>query len=126
MEGNSMSYDHLGILDGDLMICPDKIPVDHTLQSGNLYVIVTHDRITARRFSGTSRYFRFSCDNPDWRDEELTKEDLLEIWRVDAIYTRSLSHPFKVKERISDLERKFLDLSERLERIEAKKNKRSE
>lgn len=117
-EGESMSFEHHGILPGDLVICPHTVPASGPIKPGALYVLVTTDKILVRRFRSGDKRLNFACDHPDWPSEEYLPEDLLELWEVAAVYSRSLFTPVPLNDRIEELEKKWRNLAERLERLE--------
>jgi transcriptional regulator with XRE-family HTH domain len=120
-EGDAMAFDNKGILQGDLVICT------HTLQrsafpiTGKVYVLVTENKILIRRYKSGDKKLIFHCDNPDWPAEEYNNKELLEIWQAEAVFSRSLAPPIWLKDRIEELEQKFVDLAEKIKNLEKDK-----
>lgn len=121
MEGESMSFDQKGILPGDVIVCEKRMPPADALQHGRLYVLITSGKIYIRRYKSGDKKLIFICDNPDWPAEEYKSRELFEIWQAEGIYTRSLNPRFMMKDRIEELEDRYLKLAERIETLEGKK-----
>ena len=119
--GDSMAFDGKGILQGDLVICSHTIQKPSLLQTGKIYVLVTINGLSIRRFKSGEKKIIFLCDNPDWPAEEYTPKVLSEIWQAEAVYSRSLAPPLPLKGRIEDLEQKFFDLEQKIKSLEKDK-----
>jgi hypothetical protein len=120
VEGDSMNFENKGIHHGDLIICQKKRDALSPLVPDQLYVLIISDKILVRRFKSDVEKISFTCDNPDWPEEEYDSGRILESWQVYAVYSRSLTPPVHFQEQIEDLEKRYRKLNNRLDEIEKK------
>jgi transcriptional regulator with XRE-family HTH domain len=118
VEGDSMSFDNKGIHHGDIVLCEFKLDRSDNFQADLLYELVLPDRLVLKRFKPGGNKLVFTCDNPDFPNEEYESSQILEAWQVKALYTRSIASIKSYKERITDLEEQFSRLTSRIEIIE--------
>ncbi len=117
VDGDSMSFENKGIIEGDLAICGNTVEDGSVLNAGALYGLVTKNQINIRRLKSSGKKPVFLCDNPDWPSEEYNLKDLLEIRPMYAVYSRSLNPPIHLKDRIEELEDRYLKLAAKLDKL---------
>jgi len=101
---NAMTFDNVGILPGDIVICDKKILDQSDLHIDHVYVIVLEENILIRRLQENAKKLKLVPDNPDWKKLFLAFESIREIWEINSILTGNLLPPIQVNKRISLLE----------------------
>lgn len=113
IEGSEMSYEKCGLHHKDILLCS---PVDDVadLKKDIVYVIVTQKEMITRRYSGKTDGFIFKADNPAYDDICLKKNEIVELWLGEAVFSMNLTSPTRIEERVNILEEKLRLLEGRL------------
>ena len=121
VEGAEMEYNNSGLHNGDILLC---IPADKTIEKNlhldKIYVIVTSKKIWVRRLFSKQDGLDFISDNPSYGKITLVNDDLLELWEAVAVYSTFLKAPTRIEERVSQLEKDFTTLLDKMKKIERK------
>jgi transcriptional regulator with XRE-family HTH domain len=121
VEGAEMEYNNSGLHNGDILLCiPADKTIEKNLHSGKIYVVVTSKKIWVRRLQNKQDGLEFVSDNPSYGKITVKNEDLLELWEAVAVYSTYLQPPTRIEERVSQLEKDYSDLLDKIKRIEKK------
>ncbi|MBL3656160.1 XRE family transcriptional regulator [Fulvivirga sediminis] len=102
INGNEMVVENQGIHHKDILLCLPTTIED--VEKGLLYVIITKNDILVRRFSRHNTSYVFKADNPAFDSLRVQANEILEIWKADAIFSKNLESPSRLEERVSTLE----------------------
>jgi transcriptional regulator with XRE-family HTH domain len=79
---------------GNMIICSGMSTVyyDRLMKIGGIYVLMTKTEILVKRFNGfpSRNQLSFRSDNPAYSDILVSKDELKEIWKVEAKLTEDL------------------------------------
>lgn len=79
---------------GNMIICSimSSVYYDRLIKTGGIYVIMTKTEILVKRFNGfpSRNQLSFRSDNPAYPEILLGKDELKEIWKVEAKLTEDL------------------------------------
>lgn len=115
VQDEAMCWLDKGLHAGDILsCCPVDAPFPKHLESGQVYVIVSDQEITARRYENEREKLHFSADNPQINPTSLDVKEIHEIWKVEGFYSTYLKPPILIEERISTLEQKMLAIEKKL------------
>lgn len=121
---NAMSFDHAGIVPGDIVISDKKISVPDELHLDQVYVAILDDRMIIRRLQEKQVKLKLSADHPDWQNQFIPFETILELWEVNSILTRNILPPIQYNKRLSLLEDQVLKLTADINSLRRKISKR--
>ncbi|NJN27572.1 MAG: helix-turn-helix transcriptional regulator [Cyclobacteriaceae bacterium] len=102
---------------GDLVF-GEKMGVPHKFIDGQLYVVVTSEKIIIRRAAAKSDHLELLADNTNFDPVLLSYGHVLEAWEVVGYFSQKISAPTRVSERLMHLENQFENLNMRLMRLE--------
>lgn len=113
IEGSEMTYEKSGLHHKDILLCS---PVDlPELKVDMVYVIVGQNEIITRRYvSQNQSELLFKADNPIYDDTYIKKNQIIEIWHAEAVFSNNLKSPTRLEERVNILEEKLRQLEETL------------
>lgn len=117
--GQEMYYNECGLHQGDVLL-GNFLPKDQLpkLKPGQLYLLVTAKKIITRRLLTVSKNsLELKADNPAFENITLKPDEILEIWEVDGLWTRHLTPPAFLENRVLQLEGRIESLEEKLERL---------
>ncbi len=106
MNGSEMEYHQQGLHHGDLLVGRS-----HSLENlenlvGKTVSIVHKESITTRRLrSFDISQITLITDDPNYPAMSIPKEDILEIWHIEAAYSTYLNPPTLLEERVLILEK---------------------
>ena len=104
---------------GDLVF-GKKMTAPYKFSKGNLYVIVSKEKIIIRRVKPQKDQLELFPDNSNFNVIELKNAEILEAWEVVGYFSEKISAPTLISERIMYLENQFDALNNRLQKIEQK------
>jgi len=113
MNGSEMEYQQQGLHHQDLLICKKVNPekVDDLI---NQIIIIVHPRnITTRRLKNVnSSELILKADDPNYPDIHLNRNEIIEIWKAEGVYTTYLNPPSRLEERILKIEEELKKLKD--------------
>lgn len=115
LAGSEMEYNHNGLHHGDILFCENTLMEKNELKRDRVYVVVTREGISCRRLHDlNSRQLTFITDDPNYNPREISREDILEVWRVRGAYSTYLNPPKTIEEKVLKLEKAVEELSRKL------------
>lgn len=109
MNGSEMEYQHHGLHHQDLITC-SKVEWD-SVKAGDIYIIVQKGGILTRRLKSIhSDMLILSADDPSFEDISFYKDDILECWKAQGVFTTRLQAPSRLEERILKIEEELKKL----------------
>lgn len=109
-----------GINLGDLVF-GRKMNAPHKFKKGNVYVVVTKEKVIIRRAKAKKEAIEFLPDNANFDPVEVNKGEIIEAWEVIGYFSQKIEAPTLITERIMHLENQIDVINERLERFEKNK-----
>ena len=111
LNGSEMEYHQQGLHHGDILIGL-AVPLEAVDKvDGEVFVIVTKNEIIIKRGFMRGDNLLLISDNPNYEKILLPVKELLEVWKVIAVYSRYINPPTRLAERILDLEKKMEELT---------------
>lgn len=112
MNGSEMEYHQQGLHHGDILI-GKKVEGEELLEmSGTLMTLVTSDGIINRRIGKIDeKQLTMVTDDPNYDNMMVDQEQILESWKVEAVYSTYLNPPTLLEERVMKLEKIVEDLT---------------
>ena len=112
MNGSEMEYHQQGVHHGDILIgkkCDsDKI----TEMESHLATLVTSEGIINRRVGKVVEgQIALLTDDPNYETIHISMDQVLEVWKVEAVYSSYLNPPTLLEERVLKLEKIVQGLS---------------
>ncbi len=107
MNGSEMEYHQQGIHHGDLLIGTRQEPDKLKKLDGAFVVLVKADGIIARRLSTQGDNLQLTTDDPNYEVMPVNMDNVLECWKVVAVYSKYLNPPTLLEERVLKLEREL-------------------
>ena len=104
---------------GDLVF-GKKMNAPYKFVNGNLYIIITKERIIIRRVKPQKDQLELIPDNANFNRIEIKNGEILEAWEVIGYFSQKITAPTLVSERIMHLENQFDALNNRILKIEQK------
>lgn len=120
MNADDMHDNFHGLNFGD-MVFGKKMSVPYKFSKGNLYTIVTQEKILIRRLKPSKSHLELIPDNANFSSLEIPVGEVLEAWEVFGYFSKRIEAPTLVSERIMHLENQFDVLEERLKKLESRK-----
>ena len=107
--GQEMEYEQTGLHHKDILLCSPVDTVDD-LCLNELYIVISKREIVVRRFEISKDKLHFKADNPAYDTLKIEENDILEIWKAEAVFSNQLKSPSRLEERVSLLEDKMNEL----------------
>lgn len=106
MNGSEMEYHQQGLHHGDILI-GRKLEGEELLEmTGTLMTLVTSDGIINRRIGKIDeKQLTLVTDDPNYDNMMVNQEQILEAWKVEAVYSTYLNPPTLLEERVMKLEK---------------------
>jgi transcriptional regulator with XRE-family HTH domain len=104
---------------GDLVF-GKKMNAPYKFVSGNLFIIITKERIIIRRVKPQKDQLELIPDNANFNRIEIKNGEIIESWEVIGYFSQKITAPTLVSERIMHLENQFDALNIRLIKMEQK------
>lgn len=105
---------------GDLVF-GKKINPPYKFSAGNLYIIVTKEKVLIRRVKSRKDHLELIPDNSNFSMISISKGDVMEAWEVTGYFSQKIDAPTLISERIMHLENQFDNLSSRIASLEKSK-----
>lgn len=106
MNGSEMEYHQQGLHHGDILIGQRVEVADLTGMIGTLMTLVTTDGIINRRIDKIDeKQLTLITDDPNYDAMIIDLEQILEAWKVEAVYSTYLNPPTLLEERVLKLEK---------------------
>ena len=106
MNGSEMEYHQQGLHHGDILIGKKLEAEQLTDASGALLTLVTAEGIINRRMGKVSdQQIELITDDPNYDPIEIERSEVLEAWKVEAVYSTYLNPPTLLEERVMKLEK---------------------
>ena len=102
---------------GDLVF-GKKINPPYKFNNGNLYVVVTREKVLIRRVKTKKEHLELIPDNSNFSTINISKGDVMEAWEVEGYFSQKIEAPTLISERIMHLENQFDTINKRLEKLE--------
>ncbi|MEM9324344.1 MAG: helix-turn-helix transcriptional regulator [Bacteroidota bacterium] len=112
MNGSEMEYHQQGIHHGDLLICKRVELEGLPKLEGALLTLITPESIVTRRLLLIDNGMQLTTDDPNYEPTEIQSDQILECWRVIAVYSKYLNPPTLLEERVMKLEREIEKLKQ--------------
>ncbi len=106
MNGSEMEYHQQGLHHGDLLV-GSLINWEQLPQNLKKTVCVIHkENITTRRLHAIDeQQLTLSTDDPNYPMLSISKDNILEVWMIEAVYSTYLNPPTLLEERVLLLEK---------------------
>ncbi|QCK16851.1 helix-turn-helix domain-containing protein [Mangrovivirga cuniculi] len=107
ISGSEMEYEGCGLNHKDIILCT---PIDKNskLNTDTLYIVVTNDEIISRSLKTiTKSTMVFKPYNPAYDNSSIKKEDIIELWKAEAVFSLTLRSPSRLEERVEKLEQQL-------------------
>lgn len=106
MNGSEMEYHQQGLHHGDILI-GKKVELDQLQEMpGMLATLVTGEGIINRRVGKVgAKKLELITDDPNYDIMEIDLKQVLEAWKVEAVYSTYLNPPTLLEERVMKLEK---------------------
>lgn len=114
MKGSEMEYHQQGIHHGDLLIGEWVETLETGSQQPELLTLVTKSGIINRRVTANKEKILLSADDPNYKEEVLEANDILEVWKIIAVFSTYLNPPTLLEERVLKLEKAMDDMKRNL------------
>lgn len=108
-----------GLNHGD-MVFGKKMKAPYSFDDGQLYIVVTSEKIIIRRAKMHNDLLELIPDNNNFKSIEISLGKLIEAWKVVGYFSQKISAPTLISERLMHLENQFDALNERLLKVEGK------
>lgn len=106
MNGSEMEYHQQGLHHGDILIGKKVEVSDLYHLHGALVTLVTVDGIINKRIeSADDKQLKLITDDPNYDAMVIDLEQILEAWKVEAVYSTYLNPPTILEERVMKLEK---------------------
>ena len=111
MNGSEMEYHQQGLHHGDILIGKKTELKDLPGLSGTLMTLVTAEGIISRRLEKVDEnQVTLITDDPNYDALTVAVDQLLEAWKVEAVYSTYLNPPTLLEERVMKLEKMVEEL----------------
>lgn len=117
---DDMHHHFHGLNLGDLVLA-QKMTSPYQFTGGQLYVIISKEKIFIRRLQPKNGVLELVPDNTNFNTIEIKKGDVLEAWEVIGYFSLKIEAPSLISERILHLENEFDALNARLLKMEKSK-----
>lgn len=106
MNGSEMEYHQQGLHHGDILIGKKIEPEQVDEMGGTLMTLVTAEGIINRRvYEIDEKQLTLVTDDPNYDAITIDREQILEAWKVEAVYSTYLNPPTLLEERVMKLEK---------------------
>jgi transcriptional regulator with XRE-family HTH domain len=117
--GQEMYYNDCGLRQGDVLLCnfinKNKLA---NLKPEKLYLLVTTRKFLVRRLIAANEHgLELKADNPAFENINLKAEEILEIWEAEGLWTRHLTAPAFLENKMLQLEGRLLNLEEKFNQL---------
>lgn len=112
MNGSEMEYHQQGLHHGDILIGKKVEASDLNALTGALTTLVTKEGIINRRIGSVNdKQLELITDDPNYEPMSVVIYEILEAWKVEAVYSTYLNPPTLLEERVMKLEKIVEELS---------------
>ena len=114
--GNEMEHNGQGIFHGDTLICqPVNIEKTGKLEEEEIYCLILKNSIITKRLTSINKNrLTFKSDNPNYGDVGIKIEDIVEIWKLDGVFSTHIVNPSNENNRLNDLEQKMAEIMKKI------------
>ncbi len=106
MNGSEMEYHQQGLHHGDILISKRVEVADLSNLAGTLVTLVTAEGIINRRIEKIGeKQLTLITDDPNYEVLIVDLDQILEAWKVEAVYSTYLNPPTLLEERVLKLEK---------------------
>jgi hypothetical protein len=117
LRSDDMHDNFHGLNLGDLVF-GKRINPPYKFGNGNLYTIITREKVIIRRVKTRKDHLELVPDNSNFSVISILKSEVLEAWEVIGYFSQKIDAPTLISERIMHLENQFDTLNERLSKLE--------
>ncbi|MFT6854660.1 MAG: transcriptional regulator with XRE-family HTH domain [Cyclobacteriaceae bacterium] len=105
MNGSEMEYHQQGLHHGDILLGKRAEISEHNDLVNKTLTIVHKDNLTTRRLDYMADdHLMMKSDDPNYPSITIKTENILEIWLIEAAYSKYLNPPSLIEERVLRLE----------------------
>jgi transcriptional regulator with XRE-family HTH domain len=106
MKGSEMEYNQQGLHHGDLLPA-EPIALDKLSEYKDQVIIMVHKRsiVIKRLKQMTSESVMLKSDDPNYPDQPINPEEILEVWKPLGVFSTSLEPPSNLEERMLKMEK---------------------
>ena len=117
MNGEHMVVDRQGIDRGDILICEQITNEISAIPNDELILVVAVKTIKVGRLNAEEEIVLIP-HNPNFKPLPIQKDEIREIWKIRSNLSLVLHAPKKLADKVSDVESRLLELTQRVDSIE--------
>jgi transcriptional regulator with XRE-family HTH domain len=111
--GSEMEFQLQGLHHGDVLIGKRIQPKELKKQSGKILTVIHKANITTRRLKSIDKSnLILSADDPNYPELIINRNEILETWVINAVFSKQLNAPIRLEERMLKLEEALKKMGE--------------